>query len=104
MDRNAEQSTRVNIFGEELGIRSEASPEYTQKVAEYVDKAMKQVAKATSITDIHRIAILAAMSITDEYFQARDRVGKTNEMWESRVTEIVRALRESAEDGGTGKG
>ncbi len=98
MDRDAEKSTRVNIFGEELGIRSEASPEYTRKVAEYVDKAMKQVAKATNITDIRRIAILAAMSITDEFFQARDRVGKTNEIWESRINEIVQALRESVED------
>jgi len=104
MDKNAEKSTRVNIFGEELGIRSEASPEYTRKVAEYVDKAMKQVAKATNITDIHRIAILAAMSITDEFFQARDRVDRAGEIWESRVSEIVQALRDSAEDAGEGNG
>ena len=104
MDRGTEKTTRVNIFGEELGIRSQASPEYTRRVAAYVDKAMKQVANATHVTDVHRIAILAAMSITDEFFQARDRLGKTNRMWESRVGEILRALREDGRGAGDGNG
>jgi len=97
MDKEAEKSTKVNIFGEELGIKSQVSSEYTRQVADYVDKAMKQVAKVTKITDVHRIAILAAMSITDEFFQARDQTGKTNERWESRIKEIVMTLQKGVE-------
>jgi len=95
MDREAEKSTRVNIFGEELGIRSTASPEYTLRVAAYVDKAMKRVAKGTNLKDIHRIAILAAMSITDEYFQAGKNGKRSSEGWEERVEAVVQTLRDS---------
>jgi len=102
MDREAAKSTKVNIFGEELGIKSQASPEYTRQVADYVDKAMKQVGKVTKITDVHKIAILAAMSISDEFFQARDRAGKKGENWEVRIKEVILALQKSREGVGSG--
>jgi cell division protein ZapA len=97
MDEEAVKSTKVNIFGEELGIRSHATPDYTREVAEYVDRAMRQVAKVTQLSDVHKIAILAAMSITDEYFQARDAVSRTEETWVKRADDIVRLLRERDE-------
>ncbi|OGF97745.1 MAG: hypothetical protein A2Z06_03360 [Candidatus Glassbacteria bacterium RBG_16_58_8] len=97
MDGRAGKTTKVNIFGEELGIKSEASAEYTRQVAEYVDQAMKQVAKTTHLTDIHRIAILAAMSITNEYFQAREQACQVEKQWESQVGEILRTLKKVGE-------
>ncbi len=98
MDREAENSTRVSIYGEELGIRSSASPEYTRRVAAFVDKVMKQVAKATKLTDVHRIAILAAMSITDEYFQAVSKGNESSEGWEERVETMIQKLRKVGEE------
>jgi len=97
MDEEAGKSTRVNIFGEELGIRSQASPEYTRRVAEYVDRAMRQVSGATQLTDVHRIAILAAMSITDEFFQARDAGDQKESAWEEKAAGILRLLRRDGE-------
>jgi cell division protein ZapA (FtsZ GTPase activity inhibitor) len=104
MDEEAGTSTRVNIFGEELGIRSQASPEYTRKVAEYVDQAMRQVSKATRLTDVHRIAILAAMSITDEFFQARDAGARTETEWTEKANGILRLLRGDGDPGGEEEG
>ena len=64
-------SVRVTIFGDEYTIRSDASPAHTRQVAEYVDRIIRQVLSAGTIVETHKVAILAALQITDELFRAR---------------------------------
>ncbi len=63
---------RVTILGDEYSIRSDASPERTRAIAEHVDNAIKQTMRAGNIVDAQKGAILAALSITDELFDARE--------------------------------
>ena len=63
---------RVTIMGEEYSIRSDATPEHTRRVAEHVDRAIRQVLSAGTIVESHKAAILAALQITDELFRARE--------------------------------
>ena len=63
---------RVTILGDEYSLRSDQSPERTQAVAEHVDNVIKQTMKAGNIVDAQKAAILAALSITDELFDARE--------------------------------
>jgi cell division protein ZapA len=64
-------AVRVFIGGEEFTVRSELSPEYTREVAAYLDVALKRVRDSLPMVESHKAAILAALSITDELFQAR---------------------------------
>jgi len=64
-------STKINIYGEEYTIKSDALPEHTQAVAAYVDRAIRGVMSSGAVVDSHRAAILAALSITDELFKER---------------------------------
>lgn len=64
-------SVRVTILGDEYTIRSDASPAHTREVAEYVDRMIRQVMSAGTIVETHKVAILAALQITDELFRAR---------------------------------
>jgi cell division protein ZapA len=64
-------AVRVTIGGEEFTVRSEHAPEYTMEVAAYVDEALAGVRAKVPMADSHKAAILAALSITDELFQAR---------------------------------
>ena len=64
-------SVRVTILGEEYTIRSDASPAHTRDVAEYVDRTIRQVLSAGTIVETHKVAILAALQITDELFRLR---------------------------------
>lgn len=59
---------RVSIVGEEYTIRSDATPEHTRAVAEYVDAAIKRVLHSGSVVETQKAAILAALQITDELF------------------------------------
>jgi cell division protein ZapA len=68
---NAKNAVRVTIGGEEYTVRSELPPEYTREVAAYLDAALKRVRDSLPMVETHKAAILAALSITDELFQAR---------------------------------
>ena len=64
-------AVRVVIGGEEYAVRSELPPEYTREVAAYLDAALKRVKDMLPMVESHKAAILAALAITDELFQAR---------------------------------
>lgn len=62
---------RVTILNEEYSIRSDESPEHTRAVAEYLDQAIRRVLESGSVVETNRAAILAALQITGELFEAR---------------------------------
>lgn len=64
-------AVQVTIGGETYTVRSEAPPEYTQEVAAYVAGAIDRIRAMAPSLESHRAAVLAALSITDELFQAR---------------------------------
>ena len=67
----AKNAVKVVIGGEEFTVRSELPPEYTREVATYLDAALKRVRDSMPMVETHKAAILAALAITDELFQAR---------------------------------
>lgn len=64
-------SVKVMIGGEEYTVRSDLTPEYTREVAGYLDHALKKVLAQGGLVETHKAAILAALDITNELFQAR---------------------------------
>ncbi len=61
----------VLIGGEEYKLRSDATPEYTRDCAAFVDRTLTELLQGTNLIEGHKAAILAALSITDQLFQAR---------------------------------
>lgn len=77
----AKHSTKVTICGEDYSIRSDSAPEHTHAVAAYVDAKIREVLESATVVESHKAAILAALQITDELFQARaDHVSMAEEM------------------------
>ena len=61
----------VTIAGEDYTLRSEATPEYTRECAKYVDATIADIQRQSrSLMEPHKAAILAALSIVDQYFKA----------------------------------
>ncbi|HEX7091667.1 MAG TPA: cell division protein ZapA [Longimicrobiales bacterium] len=72
MSEAASKSTvTVVIAGEEYTIRAEAAPEYMIECAAFVDHTLSQILRQGSLVEGHKAAILAALSLTDQLFQAR---------------------------------
>lgn len=68
---NSKQAVKVSIGGEEYTVRSELPPEYTREVAAYLDSQILRVREMLPTLDTQKVAVLAALAITDELFQAR---------------------------------
>jgi cell division protein ZapA len=64
---------RVEILGREYTIRSDEGEERVKKIAEYVDEKLKKISESTRATSTLNAAILAAMDIANEYFEAQER-------------------------------
>ncbi len=98
MTDDTRESVTVSIAGEEHTIRSSAKPEYTVRCAAYVDRRFHEIKKQVGLIEGHKVAILAALSITDELFQAQD----TQEETGSQIAERVNALAARLEDAVSG--
>jgi len=64
----------VNIFGSEYTIKGVAEPDYIIMLANYLNNKMTNVQEVTGIKDVKKIAILAAINITDELFELRKKI------------------------------
>lgn len=89
---NEKHAVRVTIGGEEFTVRSEHAPEYTMEVAAYVDQALAGVREMVPMADSHKAAILAALSITDELFQARQGDRDVTKRVEALADAVARLL------------
>ena len=82
-------SVTVRIAGEEHTIRASAEPEYTRKCAKLVDDRIHEIRLAAGLIEGHTAAILAALSIADEYFQALEDVNRVRSEIGTRVEELA---------------
>ena len=98
MSAKSAGSTDVEIFGSLYPIRGHADQEYLQELAAIVDRKMREVARQVTTVDTTRIAILAALNLSDELFQCRrgqegERV-RFKEKAAALADELSRALDE----------
>src|SRR5919197_4052524 len=92
MDNTPSQSHRVVIYNQAYSLRSDHEPEYIQDLAEYVDRRMNEIARATMTVDSLRVAILAALQIADDFFQARKELSATEEEIAERSAKYAELL------------
>jgi cell division protein ZapA len=86
------QSVTVRIAGEEYAIRAEAAADYTKSCARYVDDRIAEIRKRSGLVETHKAAILAALSITDEFVQTRDELDKLRREVASRADNLVKRI------------
>lgn len=81
---------RLKIFGEEYTVKSKAGEVYLQEIADYVDKNMREIAEnLPSNKSTIRIAMLAAMNITDELFTLKEKHENLQKQFEERTDELT---------------
>ena len=89
---DSRSSVTVRIAGEEHTIRASAAPEYTRSCAALVDKRIAEIRMKSGLIESHKAAILAALSITDEYFQAKEELERLRKEAVSRATNLTRRI------------
>lgn len=82
-------TVRVQIAGEEYTIRTDADEAYTRRCAALVDERMQTIGGDATGAALRRAAIMAALSIADDFFQYQDRVGERARALTDRLEEAL---------------
>ena len=91
MDRRG-SVTQVEIFGQTYNVRAEGDSAYIHDLARFVDSRMKDVAERTATVDPTKIAILAALNITDDLYQTEKRRSDNPSDARVRAERLIRKL------------
>jgi len=86
------ERVQIEIFGQSYSIKGKDDPAYIRELAAFIDAKMKEIQKGTGTVDPHRVAILTALTITDELYRLRERYGvleKTSENAASRLLDVT---------------
>jgi cell division protein ZapA len=95
---------QVEIFNQTYSVRAVGDSDYIRELAAHVDRKMREVAEHAPTVDAAKIAILAALNISDEYYQFRAKTregdparfaGRANRLAE-KLDEILRAAPREA--------
>jgi len=87
-------SVTVKIAGEEHVIRSNAPADYTRACAHFVDQRIREIRDRG--VEGHRAAILAALSITDQFFRARDAKDALDADLEKTADRLLTQIRDAS--------
>lgn len=79
---------KVRIYGAEYSVRSQEDVNRIKKVAEYVDKKMREVDKTVRVDSSLKVAILASLNITHELFRERDENESIRHQREDKIREL----------------
>ena len=90
---------KVKILGQDYVIRSSAGQKYLNEVSAYVNEKMEEI-KASGIDDSQqlRIAVLAAMNITDELFSFKKEKQKFVNQVEAKTRSITEFIDNRIEE------
>ncbi len=84
--------TQVEIFGQTYNVRAEGDSTYIHDLARLVDSRMKEVAERTATVDTTKIAILAALNISDDLYQTEKRRSDDPSDSKARAERLIRKL------------
>lgn len=89
---------QVTILGQVFTLRSDTSSEEALRVAEYVSKAVNDVAATGKSVDSLNVSLLALMNVAQAYLQLRDQCA-TDQATVARIDRLNqrldKALRQS---------
>jgi cell division protein ZapA len=92
------ESVQVEIFGQVYNIKGRDDPASIRDLAAFVDAKMKEVQKGTGTADPLRVAILTALTISDDLYRLRaenETVGATAAKAAQRLLDLTEHVGES---------
>jgi cell division protein ZapA len=96
------ESVRVVIFGSEYSIKGDVDVETTKKVARFVNSKMAEIHENTASRDNVKIAVLSALNIAGELFEAKDNQEKGARLisnFSDRIASITKKIDAALQKG-----
>ena len=88
------KTIEVEICGQRYAIKGEAEEEYVKRLAAHVDDQMRNLSQGMKTATMSKLAVLAAINITHQLFQA-ERVREQGEAdMERRASSLMDSIEE----------
>jgi cell division protein ZapA len=88
------KTIEVEIYGQQFSISGAAEEAYVHKLAEVVDKQMKQVAQGLKTATPHKLAVLAALNIAHELQECEKKIQRLEADMERRMLSLMESIDE----------
>ncbi|MBS0170920.1 MAG: cell division protein ZapA [Nitrospira sp.] len=82
----------VEIYGQRYSVNGEADESYVKKLAEMVDKQMKQVAAGMRSATPAKLAVLAAFNLAHELMESERRFRQDAADADRRVASLMESI------------
>jgi cell division protein ZapA len=93
---DASNLVKVSILGQDYTVKAPADASYIKEVAEYVNEKMREVQESIGPDQSStRIAILAAMNISDELFSIKQNKDSVTGDVGSRIASLIELIDEN---------
>jgi cell division protein ZapA len=70
---------QVKIYDRDYAIRTSGDPERLHMLCVKLDRRMRELAEASGAVDTLKVAVLAALSLADDLFRAKEELQKMDE-------------------------
>ncbi len=88
------KTTDVEIYGQRYAIRGEADEAYVRRLASFVDGQMRHVAEGMSTTTPSKLAVLTALNLAHQLFEAEKKRVQGEADVERRMTSLMESIEE----------
>lgn len=89
----AQQKIMVEIFGQQLNLKSSADSKYAIDLAEFVDEQIRKVASQSN--DPIKVALLASMNIANELFEERKNLRENLDEVSQKADSLIELCEQS---------
>jgi cell division protein ZapA len=84
-----DKGIEINILDQRFTIKGDRDEDYMKRIADYVDKKIRELQKITRMVELQKIVILAALNIADEYFVIKEEKKSLFDCVENRSKELI---------------
>ena len=85
------QSVQIKILGREYTLRSQQSPEQVQRVADFVEERLAEMAAARAV-DTRDLTVLTLLNLAGQHLQLLDENAQQRQQLDSRLEQLVQQL------------
>jgi cell division protein ZapA len=88
------KTTDVEIYGQRYAIKGDADEAYIRRLASLVDGQMRQLAEGMNTTTPSRLAVLTALNLAHQLFEAEKKRAQGEADIERRMSSLMESIEE----------
>lgn len=96
------KTLEIEIYGQKYTVKADADERYMQRVAAYVDEQMRSLARGMKTATPAKLAVLVALNISHQLFQAEAQGEQSAADVERRAQHLMESIEETLQTGWRG--